>query len=85
MRFLQRRNNESRRDGCGFLILTCVFTCFLLVLNSALILEFYPPLARENTRVAQLTKFVGPVVLVFIEWWFADLVIDLVTPRRKKR
>jgi len=57
-------------------------------LNSALILEFYPPLANrdfEYPRVAQLTKFVGPVVLVFLEWWIADLVIDLVTSRRKTR
>lgn len=88
MRFLKRRKNESRRDGCGFLILTCAFTCLLLVLNSALILEFYPSLADrdfEYPRVAQLAKFVGPVVLVFLEWWIADLAIDLVTSRRKTR
>jgi len=27
--------------------------------------------------------FVGPVVLVFVEWWLVDLVVDFLTPKRK--
>ena len=91
MRFTKRRKAKDRRDGCGFLILTCVFTCVLLVLNSALLTKFYSPLAQLgpdfllHPRVKQIMMFVGPVALVFIEWWLVDLVVDLLTPRRKTR
>jgi hypothetical protein len=27
--------------------------------------------------------FVGPVILIFVEWWLADLVVALVTPQRE--
>jgi hypothetical protein len=69
-------------------LLTCVFSCFFLVLNSALISKIYPPLADQgpallgHPRVVQAVMFIGPVVLVFIEWWLVDLVVELVTPRR---
>jgi hypothetical protein len=31
--------------------------------------------------VVQATLFSGPVVLVFVEWWLVDLVVELVSPR----
>jgi hypothetical protein len=37
-------------------------------------------LARPG--VVQATLFAGPVILVFVEWWLVDLVVELVTPRR---
>jgi len=60
----------------------------LLVLNSALIVWFHPPLADpeyRSPRIAQIIMFVGPVALAFLEWWIVDLVMDIVTPRRKTR
>jgi hypothetical protein len=91
LRFTKRRKAKDRRDGCGFLVLTCVFTCFFLVLNSALVAKMYPPLAQlgpdllSHPRVKQIMMFVGPVVLVFVEWWLVDLVVEVLTPRRKTR
>lgn len=91
MRFTKRRRANDRRDGCGFLVLTCVFTCFFLVLNSALVSKVYPSLEQlgpdllSHPRVKQIMMFVGPVVLVFVEWRLVDLVVDLLTPKRKSR
>lgn len=88
MRFTKRRKAKDRRDGCGFLILTCIFTCLFLVLNSALVAKAYPAVAQlgpellSHPRVKQIMMFVGPVALVFFEWWVVDLVVDVVTPRR---
>lgn len=91
MKFTRRRKARDRRDGCGFLILTCMFTCFFLVLNSALVAKVYPPLAQlgpdffSHPRVKQIIMFVGPVALVFVEWWFVDLVVDMLTPKRRTK
>ena len=88
MRFLRRRIRGPRRDGCGFVLLTFLFSCFFLVLNSALISRFIPPLMETGPAflarpgAVQATLFTGPVILVFVEWWLVDLVVQLVTPRR---
>ncbi|MCU0872090.1 MAG: hypothetical protein MUE50_07075 [Pirellulaceae bacterium] len=88
MRFLRRRTTGPRRDGCGFVLLTFLFSCFFLVLNSALISRFVPPLMETGPAylarpgIVQATLFTGPVILVFVEWWLVDLVVQLVTPRR---
>jgi len=66
-----------------------VFTCFFLVLNSALVARAYPTLAQlgpellSHPRVKQIMMFVGPVVGVFVAWWRVDLVVDFLTPKRK--
>jgi hypothetical protein len=89
MKFARRRISEPRRDGCGYVVLTCVFSCLFLVLNSALLTRMYPVLAEygpsflENPRVIQAIMFIGPVILIFFEWWFVDLVVDLLTPGRR--
>jgi len=87
LRFLRRRTNGPRRDGCGFVLLTFFFSCLLLVLNSALISRFVPPLMEAGPAflarpgLVQAVLFIGPVVLVFVEWWLVDLVVELVSPR----
>ncbi|HPM82377.1 MAG TPA: hypothetical protein PLF81_16830 [Candidatus Anammoximicrobium sp.] len=87
MRFFRRRSNGPQRDGCGFVLLTFLFSCFFLILNSALISKLVPPpeaapwlLARPGVNQAVL--FVGPVILIFLEWWLADFVVGLLTPQR---
>lgn len=80
------RSPRPRRDGCGFLTLTCVFTCFFLVLNAALVSRFYPEVAEFGPRwllyprVEQMFKFVAPVLLIFVEWWVVDLAADFFAP-----
>lgn len=88
---LTRQRKTVARDGCGFLVLTCLFTCFFLVLNSVLVSEFYPYLAAvgpsllRRTRVEQVMLFTAPVALLFVEWWLVDLLVDVLTPRGNSR
>lgn len=89
MRLFKRRRSGPRRDGCGFVLLTFVFSCLFLVLNSALISKFVPPLLEagpaffRRPSVVQAVLFAGPVFLIFVQWWLVDLVVALVTPRRE--
>jgi hypothetical protein len=82
----KHRSPRPRRDGCGFLTLTCVFTCFFLILNSALVARFYPELADlgpnwlQHPRIEQMMKFVAPVLLIFVQWWVVDLAADFFAP-----
>jgi len=87
LRLLRHRGKGPHPDGCGFVLLTFLFTCFFLILNSALISKLMPTpeaapglLARPGVNQAAL--FVGPVILIFVEWWLVDLVVALVTPLR---
>lgn len=88
---LSGRRTKNRRDGCGFVVLTCVFTCFFLILNSVLVAEFYswlasngPAIARRD-GVAQIVLFIGPIVMLFFEWWLVDFAVDLLTPNPTSR
>jgi hypothetical protein len=86
LRLGRSRSDRPRRDGCGFLTLTCVFTCFFLILNSALVARFYPELANlgpmwlQHPRIEQMIKFVAPVLLIFVQWWVVDLAADFLAP-----
>lgn len=88
MKFFRRRSSGPRRDGCGFVLLTFLFSCFFLVLNSALIGKFAPPLMDAGPAllrrpgVVQAVLFAGPVILIFVEWWLVDLVVAVLTPQR---
>ncbi|MCH5378164.1 MAG: hypothetical protein JJ992_29765 [Planctomycetes bacterium] len=91
MRSSKARKIRSRRDGCGFLTLTCLFTCFFLILNSAVVSRFYPqfsalwPSLLRQPRVVQMMMFVAPVVLIFFEWWLVDLAADFLSPAGQVR
>src|SRR5690606_34787240 len=62
---------RTRRDGCGFTIGTCVFTCLLLVLNGLIVTAVYqwafptgPTSLMQRLKAAQVFMFVGPVLLL---------------------
>ncbi len=70
--------SRTRRDGCGFTIATAVFTCLFLVINGIALTASYGVLAEygpgllQRDKVKQLILFVGPVLLVFVEWTIVD-------------
>lgn len=80
-----RRKQRWGRDGCGFLIATCLFTCCFLVINGMLVVTFYAwlaPLGPEflrNPKTAQAVLFAAPVLLLLVEWWVADYLVDRLT------
>ncbi len=79
---MKLRSHLKRRDGCGFLVLTCLFSCLFLVLNSVMVVRMYPVLAAlgpgvlRHRGVEQMMMFVGPVLLIFVEWWLVDTIVD---------
>ena len=85
----RRDARTSRRDGCGFVLLTCFFSCFFLVLNAALINKLYPvtlqriPPFAGHPRLDQMALFLGPVLLLFAEWWLVDRIVEACMPRQR--
>lgn len=83
---------RTRRDGCGFTIGTCVFTCLLLVLNGLIVTALYqwafpngPTAMMQRLKAAQVIMFVGPVLLLFLQWTLLDFGIRrMLFARRKK-
>jgi hypothetical protein len=75
------------RIGCGFLVVAALLTCVLLGINGLIVMNLVnavlptlPPEWRHNSRIAQAAVFVGPLVLLVIEWWVCDVTIDWLKP-----
>ena len=76
-------SSARTRLGCGFLLVSAVLTCVLLGINGLIVMNLVnallPPLGadwRYQSRVGQAIVFVGPLVLLVIEWWICDVTID---------
>jgi hypothetical protein len=75
--------------GCGFLLVSVVLTCVLLGINGLIVSNlFYAsqaglPEELKQPRVAQAVVFLGPVVLLFVEWWVCDVALDWLRPQRR--
>lgn len=80
---MPRRRTFLSRYGCGYVLAACLVSCFLLVLNGALVKQLYAYAANigpewlGNSRLEQLLKFVAPVLMLVLEWRLVDLVADL--------
>ncbi len=78
---MTRLFRSNGRDGCGYLVLTCFFSCIFLIINAALVnsicswVEVWTPRFTSRDHFAQLVLFVAPVVMVFAEWWLFDLLV----------
>lgn len=78
------------RLGCGFLMVSAVLTCVMLAINGLIVthlVQAYSPGPQplQNQRVAQAAVFLGPVVLLFVEWWICDVALDWLRPQRAAR
>lgn len=75
------------RLGCGFLLFTVVLSCVLLTINGLIVTNAYytiavtMPSGSIHPRLGQAIVFLGPVVLLFIEWWIFDVATDWLRPR----
>jgi hypothetical protein len=79
------------RIGCGFLIVSAVLTCVLLGINGLIVMNLvnailptFAPEWRYQNRVSQAIVFVGPLLLLVIEWWICDVTIDWLRPLRRR-
>jgi hypothetical protein len=81
---------SGRADGCGFYLATIVFTCLLLILNGLLATTIYRVFVTDSPSVQQLKAiqmflFVGPVLMLFIEWTLFDFWLKRIWIRRRKK
>lgn len=77
------------RLGCGYVLLTVVVSCVLLVGNGLLVKNVFfslglPEFMREP-RWAQAIVFLGPVLLLVVQWWAYDVTVDWLLPMRERR
>ena len=82
MSTLSRMRQASNRLGRA----GCLLTCVLLAINGLIVMNLVnavlPTLPGEfrDHRVAQAAVFLGPLVLLVIEWWVCDVAIDWLRP-----
>lgn len=83
----QRRERKAQEaigisHGCLFAAGATFVTCILLFINgglvSALCQEFGPagPAWLNNPGILQFVMFVGPVILVVIQWMMIDYIVS---------
>ena len=80
----------SARLGCGFIALVVVASCVLLAINGLIVSNVFsrvkdtlPPLFKDH-RWSQVILFLGPVILLAIQWWAYDVAVDWLWPMRTK-
>jgi hypothetical protein len=90
MSWLRHKEHPSRtRIGCGFLLVAALLTCVLLAINGLIVMNvvnaIMPTLPDEwkQPRVAQAVVFLGPLMLLVIEWWICDVTLDWLQPARR--
>ena len=77
------------RLGCGYLLFTVVISCVLLTINGLIVTNAYYTIAVSmppgsiHPRLGQTIVFLGPVFLLFIEWWVFDVTTDWLRPRQR--
>lgn len=77
------------RLGCGYLLFVVLISCVLLTINGLIVTNAYyavavtlPP-GAVHPRFGQAIVFLGPVLLLFIEWWIFDVATDWLRPRER--
>lgn len=77
------------RIGCGYLLFVVLISCVLLTINGLIVTNGYytvavtlPP-GSVHPRLGQAIVFLGPVLLLYIEWWIFDVATDWLRPRRR--
>ena len=82
------RPHALGRLGCGYLLITVIVSCLLLVFNALIVRNVYyttadslPEILRER-RWSQAIIFLGPIVLLVVQWWAYDVTVDWLRPIR---
>jgi len=74
------------RLGCGYLLFTILISCVLLTINGLIVTNAYytaavgMPSGTIHPRLGQAIVFLGPVLLLFLEWWIFDVATDWLRP-----
>jgi hypothetical protein len=82
----QTSAKPKTRLGCGFLLVSLLLSCVLLGINGLIVSNVFHatqanlPEELRQPRVAQAVVFLGPVLLLILEWWICDVTIDWLRP-----
>ena len=77
------RRSARLRGGlgtCGFALASALFGCLLLVLNGGVVAAIYFAIAENgpqwmrNRSLSQFALYVGPVLLLILQWTMIDWV-----------
>ena len=69
---------------------TCFFASVMIIANGLVLSSIYKVLIElgpeflGDARLEQGLMFVGPVVMLIVEWWIFDLLIDLSEQKKEK-
>jgi len=84
------RSASSARLGCGFILLTVLVSCALLVINGMIVgnvltsvFDSLPTVFRQQ-RWMQTINFLGPVLILVVQWWAYDVAVDWLLPMRQR-
>ncbi len=83
---LRFASSPKARVGCGFLCVSAILSCVLLAINGLIVMNLVnailPTLPEQwnDTRVAQAAVFLGPLILLVMEWWVCDVALDWLRP-----
>lgn len=79
------------RLGCGYVLMSMFITCLLLVINGLIVTSIFfaltapmPP-GSVHPRLGQGIVFLGPILLLIVEWWAFDVASDWLRPRSVKQ
>ena len=64
------------------LIGMCLLTCVFLVVNRIIVAWLYTvmvPPSLDEVKLQTFLLFVGPVALIFVEWWIIDFIVERLT------
>ena len=83
--------STTPRLGCGFIALIVVVSCALLAVNGLIVSNVLQsthdslPIMLRQERWMQAISFLGPVLMLVVQWWAYDVASDWLWPMRTGR
>ena len=81
---MAKQRNHSWGGGCGFLLITCLISCLLLVIDSFIVHVLYEMYASSGPQwltlpnVGRIIVLICPVLLLLCQWWLYDKLVDFI-------
>lgn len=80
-------NSPKLHTGCGYVFVITLIACVLLVVNSFMVqaalgaYQEFAPAELSEPKAQQALQIVMPVLLIFLEYWLYDRLVDRVRIR----
>jgi len=75
--FKSKSKRSSGQLGCWFILLSGIVLIIMLVLNAFFVRTFFKSnLSGIDDRIFQAAQFVLPILMIFIEFWIYDQIVN---------